>query len=279
MGNVTVLAVPARTEATAGKTGVGGTTYLLASNYKGVCRHSLGDNAKVTALLVYGRSLTGDCKAKAVIYADDGGRPAALLGTSDEVTGIGTTPAWHTFTFSSPISLSAGTYWLGIINVDQWLYLYRDAGTLSQLTYNADTYADGPTDPFGIGIAYYNYSLSVYAVYAGANVKLPTVRISETIKAVVAQATAAAPIPSVHIHETILAVVAQAVAEALLAQVRLPGPRIVPGRGEASSDARPRAYAETEPALQASASGGAPLAPASAGTQPPPGAQAKEVHE
>lgn len=80
-------------------------------------------------------------------------------------------------------------------------------------------------------------------------------------------------------NATILAVTAQTVAEAFLAQVRLPGPRIVPGRGEAASDARLGAYAEKEPALRASANGSPPLAPAGAETQSPLGAQAKEVHE
>jgi hypothetical protein len=48
------------------------------------------------------------------IYSDSGGSPNASLGTATETYASGdltTSLTWYDFTFSSPVSLTAGTYW------------------------------------------------------------------------------------------------------------------------------------------------------------------------
>lgn len=53
----------------------------------------------------------GECMA--LIYADSGGGPGALVGQSDIRT-MGVTEKWWEFKFSTPVALAAGTYWLAV---------------------------------------------------------------------------------------------------------------------------------------------------------------------
>ncbi|MCH7935051.1 MAG: hypothetical protein IIC36_13745, partial [Gemmatimonadetes bacterium] len=82
-----------------------------------------------------------------VIYQDNAGAPGAWVATAQPVAVTGTLQ-WYASAFSSPVPLSAGTYWL-VVHHGSKIDLYGDAGTANQRAYNADTYSDGPTDPFG----------------------------------------------------------------------------------------------------------------------------------
>ena len=59
---------------------------------------------------------SGSQPVRAVIYADSGGNPGALLGVSNAVTiTAGQAWGWVDFTFPSAVSIQAGTVWLGIL--------------------------------------------------------------------------------------------------------------------------------------------------------------------
>ena len=59
---------------------------------------------------------SGSQPVRAVIYADSGGAPGALLGVSNAVTiTAGRAWGWVDFTFPTSVSVSAGTVWMGYI--------------------------------------------------------------------------------------------------------------------------------------------------------------------
>jgi len=117
-----------------------------SANYKSVCKFTAPQAFNtVSALKVYWKNDYGSAKVKGVIYADSNGAPGALLATSNEVSGV--TAGWTTLGFASNVTLAAGDYWIGVIAdttmlTDGW-------GSTGENRYNADTYSDGPADPFG----------------------------------------------------------------------------------------------------------------------------------
>jgi hypothetical protein len=164
-GTIYASSYDRRWEATAsfGKTDIGDNWWIIYPDHKGACKYT-STGGIVGAIVWYGKAFTGTIKAKAMIYADSAGSPGALLATSEEVTGIGTTDAWHSFPFSTPVTLAAGDYWLGII-VDDGIAIYRyDPGDTDQTWVNDNTYGDGPSDPFGAGETKPDNAVSIYAV-------------------------------------------------------------------------------------------------------------------
>lgn len=149
---------------TFGKTDVGANTAnYVTGNYKQGSRYQLtedGDVTKITLRCKYKQ--TGACNVKCAIYSDSGGAPDALQGES-QVVSVDDTWAWRDFTFASPISLSAGYYWLCLLGVDD-VYIAWDTGYTNQAAWNADAYADGFSDPFGTP-GYVDREISIYATY------------------------------------------------------------------------------------------------------------------
>jgi hypothetical protein len=100
------------------------------------------------------------------VYADAGGAPGALLGVTEELDFASSSNAgWYDLPFASQLDLSSGDYWLGLIsgpqpNVAAFAY---DPVPGSRAT-NANTYASGPTDPFG-PIVTDNAQMSLYLAY------------------------------------------------------------------------------------------------------------------
>jgi len=122
--------------------------YMIATDTKAGCRFSATRTESINKLKAYIYTSTGTANVKAMLYADSAGAPTSLLGTSNEVS-VGTTPSWVEFTFSTPISVTSGTYyWLTLIT-SATIVINSDAGTTNQRADNVDTYADGPSDPFG----------------------------------------------------------------------------------------------------------------------------------
>jgi len=130
--------------------------------------------APITKLTAYLRNTgTGHaaCHVKGLIYADSAGAPGALLATTNEVAiadNMATTAV--DLTLASPYTPTSTS--------PLWLVVHGDAScTGLQLWYvslpdgvsclGADTYADGPSDPFGSntpGVAYF----AISATFAGA---------------------------------------------------------------------------------------------------------------
>ena len=72
----------------------------------------------VTKLSIYlaPTGTSGQQVLKGVIYADSSGKPAALLGVSEQLTFSSTNSAgWYDLVFPSPVKLAAGNYWIGVI--------------------------------------------------------------------------------------------------------------------------------------------------------------------
>jgi hypothetical protein len=140
------------------------THYLgLKKDNKRGSKFTLSEKGYVTSLTFYGKT-GGGAKSpfvvKGTIYSDSSGAPNALLGTTQEIT-ISRTLQWWTANFAPSISLSAGDYWLVLHNgtkVDG----YYDTGATNQTAKNADTYSDGPADPFGTP----TYTSRVFSIYA-----------------------------------------------------------------------------------------------------------------
>lgn len=99
-------------------------------------------------------SATGSTLAKGVIYSNEANKPVVRLAVGDEVTINNTVIGWKDFPFSgvNKINLVAGTtYWLAV----HWKapgtpsIKFSRENIASKLASHADTYADGPINPWG----------------------------------------------------------------------------------------------------------------------------------
>ncbi|HEX4187041.1 MAG TPA: S8 family serine peptidase [Solirubrobacteraceae bacterium] len=143
-------------ESTFGKTTVGSSTDGgMFANYKIVHAATLPVAGSVSKLSVYavpGLNSPTPQALKAVIYADSGGSPGALLATGTEVTYTGSTngSGWFTLPLASAVKLNAGNYWIGFItgaNTEGMGYRYDSVA--GSRAFNENSYAAGPTEPFG----------------------------------------------------------------------------------------------------------------------------------
>jgi hypothetical protein len=158
--------------ATFGKTTVGSKTTSAAGDYKFVSKFTLGEDASVQKLTAYvfGTGTSGLQPLRGVIYADANGEPGALKAVSQEVTlAYNASKKWVDLTFSTPVSLTAGDYWLGFhagpsTGSALIYYAYDSTNAFGQRT-AFDTYSDGASNPFGTGTQRQRL-MSVYATYS-----------------------------------------------------------------------------------------------------------------
>ena len=99
-------------------------------------------------------SSAGTALAKGVLYSDSGGVPDALLATGDEVSLTATSEGAVDLPFSGAeqYELVGGTaYWIGWIHNDPGTmsFTWSRAATAAANQQIADTYSDGPSDPYG----------------------------------------------------------------------------------------------------------------------------------
>src|SRR4029077_1128445 len=103
---------------------------------------------------------------KGLIYSDNGAKPETLLGTSEQLTFKSTTPAvlW-TLPFASAVKLAAGNYWIGVISGPTASVAgFRWTSVANARAFNANTFASGPSNPFG-AVTTDNEQMSLYATY------------------------------------------------------------------------------------------------------------------
>lgn len=151
--------------ATFGKTSIGASAQNDGGNIQRGSRYRLFESGSVTKISFYSNVPSGTAKVKCAIYADNAGSPGALKGVTNEVSVTNTVGQWNDYTFASPVSLTAGYYWL-VFNNDGLSGLYHQ--------YHGDSFTNGhayagstyPTfsDPFGTA-SYQNYDTSIYATY------------------------------------------------------------------------------------------------------------------
>lgn len=133
------------------------------------------NNNKVMSL--YPLSVAGDVSSISCYQRDynevgGGGLTFGIYdasGTFKGATAAGVntaTSAWVTLTFSSPVHLVAGDYWLSVLLDDRTEFRY-DAGVTNQYGTNGDDYSDGFANPMG-SLSYSDYKLSIYATYTAS---------------------------------------------------------------------------------------------------------------
>jgi subtilisin family serine protease len=188
---------------TFGKTTVGASSDNgIFSGYKVVHAATLPSTGLVTKLSLYaipGINSPSPQALRAVIYSDSGGSPGALLATGPEVTYQGSVngSGWFELPLAAPLALSPGTYWLGFITGTTTEGLgYRYDAVANSRAYNTNSFAGGPTNPFGAATKD-SEQASIYATYTTGAPQLspPTNTSPPTISgtAQVGQTLTAAP--------------------------------------------------------------------------------------
>jgi len=135
-------------------------------------RHALLEAGLISKLTIYIDNLqTGHAAThiRGLIYSDASIQPDALLATGDAIAVADNAAlAWLDLTFAAPLSSGAADLWLAF-HADaagNGLGIHR-ALTGGTSAYNADTYSDGPENPFGAHTdGTRNYCL--YATYTAA---------------------------------------------------------------------------------------------------------------
>ncbi len=128
---------------------------------------TLSEAGAVSRLVVYLSSATGGSqRVRPVIYRDASGAPGTLAAAGPEqvVTAPGS-GGWIGLPFTSPVALTAGRYWLGIISGENGGATIHYFGTTSWMRAFAwDPYADGPSSPAGSATLTQG-PMSIYAEY------------------------------------------------------------------------------------------------------------------
>jgi hypothetical protein len=130
---------------------------VFASNF--TSPPNIGDIIQIRVYLA-----TGGAQAKAVLYADDNGRPYTLLGESDVVTIEGTSGNWTLFNVAYSGAPNT-VYWLGIVLENAGTYYYSTNAT-EQAIYSAPL--SDTLNPIPQGNFIQGNELSIYAVYKAA---------------------------------------------------------------------------------------------------------------
>jgi hypothetical protein len=170
-GPATSVATPVvqQGSATFGKTNVGASSDTFNSNRKRVNRYALPVAGSVTKLTIYlaPTAKAGSQVIKGIIYSDAGGAPSALLGTSEQFTFSHSKAAgWYDLKFASLVKVGAGNYWIGVITgATGGVAGFRYDRVSASRDYNVNTYASGPSNPFG-SVTTDTRQTSLYATYA-----------------------------------------------------------------------------------------------------------------
>lgn len=140
----------------------------MNTNQKRGSKFTLPDKATLFSFNAYldglGGPTTGSQKVRMVLYKDSNGVPGSLVAQSaDRTVAAGTTGRW--MSWSAPATpFNPGDYWI-VLHTGDTQGIARNRGDGPANWYgNADTFADGPANPFGPGTAG-NGTLSVFATY------------------------------------------------------------------------------------------------------------------
>jgi hypothetical protein len=154
---------------TFGKTAVGASSDSFVAERKRVNRYALPVAGSVTKLSIYlaHTATSGQQVLKGLIYSESTGAPGALLGVSEQLTFTSSSSTgWYDLVFPSPINLTAGNYWIGVITgATGGVTGFRYDSVSGSRDYNANTYSSGPTNPFG-AFTTDSEQTSLYATYS-----------------------------------------------------------------------------------------------------------------
>lgn len=153
---------------TFGLTSIGANSDMMVPDRKRATQATLQFTCTVYKLTMYlaPTSVSGQEIMQGILYGDQGGSPGALLGVTNAFTFSSTNAAgWYDMQFPSPITLSPGTYWLGVLsgNTDH-VAGFRWNSVSNSRALNSNLYASGPSDPFG-SATLDSEQMSIYASY------------------------------------------------------------------------------------------------------------------
>ncbi len=137
---------------------------------------TLSEAGAVSRLVVYLSSATGGSqRVRPVIYRDASGAPGTLAAAGPEqVVTAPASGAWIGLPFTTPVSLTAGRYWLGITSGENTGATKHHFGTTADARAFAwDPYGDGPSDPAG-SVIITQGPMSIYAEYVRAGTTTTT---------------------------------------------------------------------------------------------------------
>ncbi|HKO26428.1 MAG TPA: hypothetical protein VJU80_03155 [Solirubrobacteraceae bacterium] len=160
-----------------GELEIGAQSRGLEADVKQVTRYSLPTLGYARDVNVYLQptGVSGEQLLQGVIYADAGGAPGSLLGTTDQLSFPSTAPAgWYTLKLprqrtpdnpSGLLLLPPADYWIGIIaGGDPGVAGIAYDPVPADLAYNANAFAAGPSNPFG-PISTFDQRVSIYLTY------------------------------------------------------------------------------------------------------------------
>ncbi len=155
-------------EAWLGKPDPGTHNAPLATDLKGVNRYTLPTAALVGFEYIFLRptGAPGRELIRGVVYADSGGAPGRLLGSTGQLSYAGVAGSgWAELTFTPNLVLPPGDYWIGLVGGGQPGVADVPYDTVpGVLDYNENPYSPGPSDPFG-PITVGNQLFSLYLDY------------------------------------------------------------------------------------------------------------------
>lgn len=187
--------------ATFGKVTTGGQNDEAFNGFKYVSKYTLGVEGWATKLTLDCDGLgsgSGATTIRAVIYADSGGVPGALVGTGTAVVvADSAVRAWVDLPFGAAVHLPAGDYWLGFVDDNLSSSLRYWAAFASGHGKNK---SGGVTDPFGSGTTI-DEDVAVYATYT-TSPPAPTIAITAPANSSVASnlATVTVTPPAIAYH-------------------------------------------------------------------------------
>jgi hypothetical protein len=156
---------------TFGKTDVGKVSDWFVADRKRVNNYSLPVEGSVSKLSVYlaPTATAGEQLIEGVIYVDEGGKPQALLGTTEALTFKSSQKAgWYDLPFASSLTLPAGSYWIGVISGGKAKVAgFRYGSVPGARDYNANPFSSGPSSPFG-SFKSDDEQMSLFATYTAS---------------------------------------------------------------------------------------------------------------
>lgn len=174
---------PVPGSATFGLTSIGSNSDMMVPDRKRVTKAALPVAGNVYKLTMYlaPTGVSGQQVMQGVIYADSGGAPGALKGVTNAFTFVSSNAAgWYDLQFSSPISLPPGTYWIGVLSgASNHVAGFRWNSVSQSRAVNSNTYASGPSNPFG-SATLDSEQMSIYASYTQGAAPTPTPTPSPT---------------------------------------------------------------------------------------------------
>jgi hypothetical protein len=147
-----------------GKTDVGATDNLFSAGMLKAYMYTLSEAGTVQSITVYIQSYGSGARIRVGLYSDRSNYPGSLVAGNDEWT-VGAT-GWKTVTLATPVYLSAGNYWIGLLveKTPAQIVTFKATIGVGTQIYKATSYSSLPST-FDVGASTSSYSDSLYFTY------------------------------------------------------------------------------------------------------------------